>query len=72
MKYYIKKNDLGQLEAIPEREGTPVNIDDFAIVDLPDNDGGLLVRSKKKVFPDFKVAMAVFAGQINIDDIVAA
>jgi hypothetical protein len=69
MKYYIRKNDIGQLEAFSEREGRPVKIEEYSIVELPENKGMLFVKSKGRAYPDYKVANAVFLGQISINDL---
>jgi len=63
--YYV---DLKNKVAITDK---PVNESEFVKINLPDNKGWLKVAGKGKEYPDYKVAMAVVAGQIKIEDVEA-
>ncbi len=69
MKYYVTKTDLGQYTTIKETEGKPVDMSKFVTVELPANNGTLTVISKGKAYPDYKVAQAIVAGQIKLEDV---
>jgi hypothetical protein len=70
-KYYVMAKDaLGQRAVISDRQGRPADMTGVDVVDLPAGDY-LTVISKGREFPASKVARAVVAGQIAIDDIRA-
>ena len=69
MNYYVTPKDaIGQRHAIKETEGKPVNMTGVDIVNLPNGDY-LTVISRGKEYPAYKVALAIAAGQIKIEDI---
>jgi hypothetical protein len=71
MKYYVcKKDQLGNRMVISEKQGVPVDMSGVDVVDLPAGDY-LTVISKEKEFPADKVAKAIAAGQIKIEDVRA-
>lgn len=63
--YYV---DLNKKIALKDR---PVDESSFTKISLPENNGWLKVAGKDKEYPDYKVAMAVVAGQIKIEDVEA-
>ncbi len=68
-RYYVMARALtGQRQVISARQGRPVDMTGVDVVDLPDGDY-LTVISMGKEYPAYKVALAVVAGQININDI---
>lgn len=69
MKYYVlPENALGYRQVINETQGVPVDMTGIDIVDLP-NGAYLTVISKGKEYPSHKIANAIAAGQVNIDDV---
>lgn len=71
-KYYVMPKDAaGQRTVVNGKTGTPTNLDGVTVIELPTNTGWLTVISKGKAYPDYKVALAVAAGQIKIDDVSA-
>jgi len=69
MKYYVMpKNEIGERSAISEKQGQPVNMTGVTTIDLPSGDY-LSVISKGKEYPASKVALAIAAGQIKIEDV---
>ena len=73
MKYYIMpENASGNREVIPESIGIPSTLEGVQIINLPPAlKGWLGVAGKKKLYPDYKVALAVAAGQIQGSDVFA-
>lgn len=71
MKYYVcKRNELGQRQVITDKQGTPTDMTGVDVVELPKGDY-LTVISRGKEFPAHKIALAVAAGQIKIEDVRA-
>lgn len=69
MRYYVMpKNEIGQRQVINERQGQPVDMTGVTVVELPTGDY-LTVIPKSKEYPAYKIALAIAAGQIKIDDI---
>ena len=83
MKYYIKKEKgISDRTVISRNMAGCRHIDyadmdsrvatgEFDCVELPDNRGEIKVISRGKIYPDYKVALAIWAGQIKIEDIEA-
>jgi hypothetical protein len=70
MKYYVTKTELGEYTHINETEGRPVNMSKFLTIELPPSRNGMLtVISRGRDYPDYKVAYAVAAGQIKLEDV---
>lgn len=69
MKYYVMPKDaVGERQVISEKDGTPTDMTGVDMVDLPKGDY-LTVISRGKEFHATKVARAVVAGQIKIEDV---
>jgi len=69
-KYYVfPPNALGQRDVMPEYKGNPAHMDGVDIIELPANKGTVHVISRGRDYPDYKVALAIAAGQINIEDV---
>jgi hypothetical protein len=67
-KYYVMPADAsGNRQCIDS--GVPVDMTGVKIVELPNNDGYLKVISRNKYYEAYKVAKAIVAGQINIEDV---
>lgn len=66
MRYYVTPKDaLGYRHTMKDQ---PVNMTGVDIVDLPAGDY-LTVISRGKEYPAHKIALAIAAGQIKIDDV---
>lgn len=71
MKYYVMpQNELGQIQVIAETQGTPADMTGVNVIELPKGDY-LTVISRGKEFPAHKIASAIAAGQIKIEDVRA-
>lgn len=79
MKYYVIKNGAKMEVAIKETklakgcstvELAKMNpTKQIITVELPQNNGLIRVISKGKEYPDYKVALAVAAGQIKVENL---
>ena len=67
----MPKNAMGDRQVISAKQGIPTNMEGVNTVDLPDGDY-LTIISKSKEYPAHKIAKAIVAGQINLNDIKGA
>ncbi len=69
--YVIPKNAVGE-NAVITGDEIPVDMAGVIVIDLPFDTKFIKVKSKNKIYPDFKVVKALAVGQITIDDLEAA
>ncbi len=71
-RYYVMPRDAaGQRVVIPGPEGQPVNMTGVDVVDLPHGDWFRIAGKGQNPYPALRVARAVLAGQVSVDDLTA-